>query len=104
MGVEIVDPGLGHPTYFGTVRPPFKREQACTLLLPSSAGISAAPPAYGAHLLGRRQVVRHRLLMPAFAGSNPAAPARNQQSQGRNRQYETRSCEALFIRRNASLS
>ena len=26
-------------------------------------------------LLGRRQVVRHRLLMPAFAGSNPAAPA-----------------------------
>ena len=25
--------------------------------------------------MGRRQVVRHRLLMPAFAGSNPAAPA-----------------------------
>jgi 4-diphosphocytidyl-2-C-methyl-D-erythritol kinase len=25
--------------------------------------------------LGRRQVVRHRVLIPAFAGSNPAAPA-----------------------------
>jgi hypothetical protein len=28
------------------------------------------------HAMGRRQVVRHRLLMPAFAGSNPAAPAK----------------------------
>src|SRR6266511_869028 len=26
-------------------------------------------------MLGRRQVVRHRFLVPAFAGSNPAAPA-----------------------------
>jgi hypothetical protein len=26
-------------------------------------------------MMGRRQAVRHRLLMPAFAGSIPAAPA-----------------------------
>ncbi len=27
-------------------------------------------------LLGRRQVVRHRILVPAFGGSNPPAPAK----------------------------
>jgi hypothetical protein len=27
-------------------------------------------------LLGRGQVVRHRFLVPALAGSNPAAPAK----------------------------
>ena len=28
-------------------------------------------------ILGRRQVVRHWVLVPAFAGSNPAVPAKN---------------------------
>ena len=27
-------------------------------------------------VLGRRQVVRHRVLVPTFAGSNPADPAK----------------------------
>ena len=29
----------------------------------------------GLSRLGRRQVVRHRVLIPVFAGSNPAGPA-----------------------------
>ena len=32
--------------------------------------------------LGRRQVVRHKVLVLAFAGSNPAAPARFSQCPG----------------------
>lgn len=35
-------------------------------------------------MLGRRQVVRHRFLVPAFAGSNPAAPASFQQDRQRH--------------------
>ena len=31
--------------------------------------------------MGRRQVVRHRILVPAFGGSNPPAPAFFIQSQ-----------------------
>ena len=38
--------------------------------------ISPPSPHIAERLLGRRQVVRHRFLVPAFAGSNPAAPAR----------------------------
>ena len=32
--------------------------------------------------MGCRQVVRHRVLIPAFAGSNPATPAKQQCIQG----------------------
>ena len=38
-------------------------------------GYKRAFPAIRGAMLGRRQVVRHRFLVPAFAGSNPAAPA-----------------------------
>ena len=49
---------------------------AFVLPTPDAAVISAAPPQNRGRLLGRRQVVRHRFLVPAFAGSNPAAPAK----------------------------
>ena len=37
--------------------------------------------AYACARVGRRQVVRHRVLIPAFAGSNPAGPATHQDRQ-----------------------
>jgi hypothetical protein len=43
----------------------------------STARLIAAIEPHLAKLMGRRQVVRQRLLMPSFAGSNPAAPASN---------------------------
>lgn len=42
-----------------------------------SVPVAAAVGLWRRHrLLGRRQVVRHRVLVPAFAGSNPAGPAK----------------------------
>ena len=45
------------------------------LPLGAAEAICTRSPAPADRLLGRRQVVRHRFLVPAFAGSNPAAPA-----------------------------
>ena len=50
-------------------------ERVFGLPLPARRGYKRALPRMGARLLGRGQVVRHRFLVPAFAGSNPAAPA-----------------------------
>jgi hypothetical protein len=51
------------------------------------------PPLYGAArpALGRSQVVRHRILIPAFPGSNPGAPA----SQCGLQSLARRTCEKL---------
>src|SRR6056297_1587853 len=52
--------------------------RCCSAALPpriclTLVGFSAKRPI--PELMGRGQVVRHRILIPAFAGSNPAAPA-----------------------------
>src|SRR3954464_14767450 len=61
---------------------------------PSVGGYKAGALA----LLGRRQVVRHRLLMPAFAGSNPAAPAKAcPWRRGSTRSNVERICRRLSI-------
>ena len=60
--------GIEPPTGLGRRRRPF--------LAPRGRYKPPLPRDFAAHrLLGRRQVVRHRFLVPAFAGSNPAAPA-----------------------------
>ena len=44
-----------------------------TIICPSRGG--PRPPRDGRATMGRSQVVRHRVLVPAFGGSNPPAPA-----------------------------
>ena len=46
--------------------------------LPIISRYKAARSHLDVRLLGCRQVVRHRFLVPAFAGSNPATPAKAQ--------------------------
>ena len=43
--------------------------------LARSARLAGRRKARAASMLGRRQVVRHRFLVPTFPGSNPGAPA-----------------------------
>ena len=76
VGIEIdvrvkVEDLLGHAGALSRVA----RSALSWGSLGKSGGYKRAFPASTGRLLGRRQVVRHRFLVPAFAGSNPAAPA-----------------------------
>ena len=67
-------PRLGRRPYSHAPRPPQPGKNAA---LPAIwRGLRSAPAGlYGAALLGRRQAVRHRILIPACGGSIPPAPA-----------------------------
>ena len=70
VGVEVADRG-------SVMRAPLAEARADAQLgFPwRVGGYKRAFSRMTGRLLGRRQVVRHRFLVPAFAGSNPAAPA-----------------------------
>ena len=91
-------PRLGRRPYNDAPRPPQpgKNPRADGHLAGLRAGRAGL---YGAALLGRRQVVRHRILIPAFGGSIPPAPASFSLAIG-----EEGSPAARFCSRRSSLS